>query len=253
MIYFVGAGSGAVDLITVRGANLLRKADVIIYAGSLVNPELISEYAKADCEICDSAAMTLQEISAKMLDADSRDLLVVRLHSGDPAIFGAINEQMRILRDKNVAFEIVPGVSSFCAAAASLQVEYTIPDLTQSLIISRHSGRTPVPERESLRFLASHGCSMAIFLSAGMLREVCAEIIAAGNSPETPAALAYKISWRDERIISGNLRTLPELVESSGIAKTGIILVGKFLDGKNFANKSRLYDANFSHEFRGKI
>ncbi len=253
MIYFVGAGSGAVDLITVRGAELLKRADVIIYAGSLVNYEIIETYAKKDCEIFNSASMTLEEILQKMIQAHEHNLLTVRLHSGDTSLYGAINEQIKILREKNIEFEIVPGVSSLFSAAAALKTEYTIPELTQTLIISRHEGKTKVPENENLRSLSKHKASMAIFLSTSMIQEVCNEIISGGFSNDTPAVLAHKISWNDEKIITGTLETLPELVEKSGIKKTGLILVGDFLrKDSSYEKKSKLYDRNFTHEFRKK-
>ena len=250
MIYFVGAGPGAVDLISVKGAELLKKADLIIYAGSLVNPEIITTYAKKNCEILNSASMTLEEISQKMIDAHKKNLLTVRLHSGDSSIFGAINEQMNFLREKNIDFEIVPGISSFCAASASLKVEYTIPEITQTLIITRCEGKTPVPEDEKLSLLAKHKSSIAVFLSTGMIEKVCEEIISGGYEPETPAALVYKASLPDEKIILATLKTLPELVLKSGITKTGIILIGEFLNGKKILKESKLYDKKFSHEFR---
>ena len=239
MIYFIGAGPGAVDLITVRGAELLQKAEIIIYAGSLVNPELVNKYARQDCEIYDSAGMNLEEITGKLIDGHERNLLTVRLHSGDPSLYGAIREQIEILRDKNIPFEIVPGVSSLFAASASLKTEYMIPEISQTLIISRVEGRTPVPE----------GKSTALFLSAGMVDKACNELINSGYTPETPAAIVYKASWPDEKIIRGTLATLPELAKASGINKTALILAGEFLN-ENINTKSKLYDKNFSHGFR---
>lgn len=247
MIYFIGAGSGAVDLITVRGAEILRRAGRIIYAGSLVNPEIITSYASADCEIYDSAGMTLEEITELLISGHERGILTVRLHSGDPSIYGAVREQMNVLREKNIPFEVVPGVSSLFAAASSLKTEYMLPDGSQTLIITRHEGRTPVPERESLKSLAVHGAGIAVFLSAGMTEEVCAELIEGGYAPETPAAMVYKASWPDERVIRGTLAALPELTK--GITKTAIILAGEFLKD-DAGSKSRLYDKNFSHGYR---
>ena len=239
MIYFVGAGAGAADLITVRGAELLKRAEMIIYAGSLVNYELIEIYADKNCEIYDSSKMTLEEITEKLIYGHEKNLLTVRLHSGDPSIYGAIREQINILNEKNIPFEIVPGVSSFCAASAALKVEYMIPEVTQTLIISRIEGRTPSPENKNP--------STVLFLSAGMIEKACENLIAKGYSPETPAAIVYKVSWPDEKIIKGNLATLPEL--SKGINKTALILVGEFLNDE-IKTKSKLYDKNFSHEFR---
>lgn len=239
MIYFIGAGPGAADLITVRGAEILRAAGVIVYAGSLVNPEILKIYAKSDCEIYDSSSMTLEEIMERLIYGHERGLITVRLHSGDPALFGAIREQINILRDKNIEFEIVPGVSSLFAASAALKTEYMIPGISQTLIISRIEGRTPVPEN----------ASTALFLSAGMIDKACNELVKSGYSPDTPAAVVYRASWPDERIIRGTLATLPELAVKNGITKTAIILAGDFLNDE-IDGKSRLYDRNFSHEYR---
>ena len=239
MIYFIGAGPGAADLITVRGAEILRAAGVIVYAGSLVNPEILKIYAKSDCEIYDSSSMTLEEIMERLIYGHERGLITVRLHSGDPALFGAIREQINILRDKNIEFEIVPGVSSLFAASAALKTEYMIPGISQTLIISRIEGRTPVPEN----------ASTALFLSAGMIDKACNELVKSGYSPDTPAAVVYRASWPDERIIRGTLATLPELAVKNGITKTAIILAGDFLND-DIDGKSRLYDRNFSHEYR---
>ncbi len=250
MIYFIGAGPGAVDLITVRGAELLRSAKRIIYAASLVNPEIIAEYSRKECEIFDSSAMTLDEITGLLVSGHEQGLLTVRLHSGDPAIYGAVREQMNVLRQKGIPFEVVPGVSSLFAVSSALKTEYMIPGGTQTLIISRMAGKTPVPERESVKSLAVHGASMAVFLSSSMTAKVCAELIEGGFSPDTPAALVFRASWPDERVIRATLSTLPEL--SQGINKTAIILAGDFLDD-NFGSASRLYDKNFSHEYRNGI
>lgn len=247
MIYFVGAGSGAVDLITVRGAEILKQAQRIIYAGSLVNPEILTAYAKSDCEVYDSAGMTLEEITELLVSGHEEGILTVRLHSGDPSLYGAVREQMNVLRKMNIPFEVVPGVSSLFAAASALKTEYTIPEGSQTLIITRHEGRTPVPEKESLKALAVHGAGMAVFLSAGMIEKVCNELIEGGYAPETNAALVYKASWPDERVIRGTLKTLPELAD--GITKTAIIFAGDFLNDDT-ESKSKLYDKNFSHEYR---
>lgn len=239
MIYFIGAGPGAADLITVRGAEILRAAGVIVYAGSLVNPEILKIYAKSDCEIYDSSSMTLEEIMERLIYGHERGLITVRLHSGDPALFGAIREQINILRDKNIEFEIVPGVSSLFAASAALKTEYMIPGISQTLIISRIEGRTPVPEN----------ASTALFLSAGMIDKACNELVQNGYGPDTPAAVVYRASWPDEMIIRGTLATLPELAVKNGITKTAIILAGDFLNDE-IDGKSRLYDRNFSHGYR---
>ena len=238
MIYFIGAGPGAKDLITVRGANILRDAGMIIYAGSLVNHELVSEYANPECELHDSSNLTLEEILALLVHGHEENIITVRLHSGDPALYGAVREQMNYLREKNIPFEVVPGVSSLFAASAALKTEYMIPGLVQTLIISRIEGRTPAPDNNA---------SVALFLSAGMTDRACSELIERGYSPDTPAVIVYHASWPDEKIIHGTLETLPEL--SKGITKTALILAGEFLNESINAN-SKLYDKNFSHEYR---
>ncbi len=194
MVDFVGAGSGAADLITLRGMRLLERADVIIYAGSLVNPELLG-YAREGCEIFNSAKMTLDEVIAVMRRAESEGKRTVRLHTGDPCLYGAIREQMDRLRALGIEYAVCPGVSSFCGAAAALRAEYTLPGVSQSVIITRMAGRTPVPEKESIESFAAHGATMVIFLSAGMLAELSERLIAGGYSPETPAAIVYKATW----------------------------------------------------------
>ena len=247
MIYFIGAGPGAPDLITLRGAELLRRAGMIVYAGSLVNPALL-DYAPQGCEVYDSALMTLDEVMEKLLDGERRGLTTVRLHTGDPSLYGAIREQMDRLRAEGVEFSVVPGVSSFCAAAAAIPAEYTLPGVSQTLIISRMEGRTPVPAREGIRSLAAHGASMVLFLSSAMLKELASELIAGGYSPETPAALVYKASWPDERVLRGPLASIPAMAEEAVISKTALVLVGGFL-GDEY-DLSRLYDASFSHGCR---
>lgn len=250
MIYFIGAGPGASDLITIRGAEILKSAGRIIYAGSLVNPEIITTYAREGCEVYDSSGMTLEEITGLLVSGHESGKITVRLHSGDPALFGAVREQMNILRDREITFEVVPGVSSLFAASSALKTEYMIPGGTQSLIITRREGRTPVPERENLISLAGHGASIAVFLSAGMCEAVCDELIAGGYDGDTPAAVVYHASWPDERIIRGTIATLPGL--SRGINKSAIILAGDFLND-NHGSQSKLYDKNFSHEYRNSI
>ena len=239
MIYFIGAGPGAVDLITVRGAKILSEADLIIFAGSLVNPEIIKTYAKENCEIFDSSAMTLEEILEKLLEGHKKNFLTVRLHSGDPALYGAIREQIDFLNENKIPFEIIPGVSSLFAASAALKTEFMIPEITQSLLISRVGGRTPAPDN----------FGTVLFLSSGMIETACEKLIREKYSSQTPAALVYKASWPDEKILRGTLETLPALAKEAGINKTALILAGDFLDEK-FKTKSKLYDKNFSHEFR---
>ncbi len=247
MIYFVGAGCGAPDLITVRGMRLLSHADVIIYAGSLVNPELL-QYAPEGCEIHNSAEMTLDEVISVMQRAEANEKMTVRLHTGDPSIFGAIREQMDRLDALHIRYEICPGVSSFCGAAAALKAEYTLPDVSQTVILTRMAGRTAVPEREQIRVLALHHATMVIFLSAGMTQALSAELIAGGYAPETPAAIVYKASWQDEKVCRCTVGTLAETAAQNGICKTALITVGDFL-GDQYA-LSKLYDPAFETEFR---
>ena len=247
MIHFVGAGCGAPDLITVRGKKLLEQADVIIYAGSLVNPELL-QYAQSSCEIFNSAEMTLDEVIAVMQQAESEQKMTVRLHTGDPSVFGAIREQMDRLDSLGIPYDICPGVSSFCGAAAALRAEYTLPEVSQTVILTRMAGRTAVPEREQIRSLAAHRATMVIFLSAGMTEQLSAELIAGGYAPDTPAAIIYKASWPDEKVCRCTVGTLAETAEQNGIRKTALITVGEFL-GDDYA-LSKLYDQTFETEFR---
>lgn len=247
MIYFVGAGSGAPDLITVRGARLLERADVIVYAGSLVNPALL-EYKKEDCAVYDSAKMTLEEVLAVMIPAAKAGKLVVRLHTGDPCVYGAHREQMDALDAAGVPYEICPGVSSFCGAAAALRAEYTLPGVSQSVILTRMEGRTPVPEKEQIESLAAHGASMVIFLSAGRLEELSRRLIAGGYAPETPAAIVYKATWPEEKVVRTTVAGLPEAARAENITKTALITVGGFLGGEY--ERSKLYDPAFTTGFR---
>ena len=247
MVNFVGAGCGAADLITVRGKALLEKADVIIYAGSLVNPELLN-YSKTDCEIHNSAYMTLDEVISVMEKAEKSGKNTVRLHTGDPCLYGAIREQMDRLDELDIAYEICPGVSSFCGAAAALKAEYTLPEVSQTVIITRMAGRTPVPDSESIEKLAAHGSTMVIFLSTGLLKELTEQLITGGYTSKTPAAIVYKASWADEKVCHCTVGTLFETAEKNGIKKTALITVGNFL-GDDYA-LSRLYDEGFETEFR---
>lgn len=248
MIYFVGAGCGAKDLITVRGKELLEKADIVIYAGSLVNKELL-EYTREDCKIYDSAYMTLDEVMDVMIP-EGKEKLVVRLHTGDPSVYGAIREQMDRLQEVGLPYDICPGVSSFCGAAAALKAEYTLPGVSQTVIITRMEGRTPVPEKEKIRSLASHQATMVIFLSTGMLVKLREELLAGGYTKETPCAVVYKASWKDQLVVRGTLDKLPQLASENGITKTALITVGEFLG--NDYELSKLYDSNFETEFRKK-
>lgn len=259
-VWFVGAGSGAPDLITVRGLKLLQEADMIIYAGSLVNPALLDN-AKDGCEIYDSARLHLDQVMELMIPAARAGLRVVRLHTGDPSIYGAIREQMDRLDAAGVEYEVCPGVSSFCGAAAALKKEYTLPGVSQTLILTRMEGRTPVPEGERIRALAAHGASMALFLSASMLEKLQTELLAGGDDARraglrgydesTPCAIVYKATWPDEKKIETTLGSLARAAADAGITKTALILVGGFL-GDEY-ELSKLYDAGFSTEFRKAV
>ncbi len=245
MVYFIGAGPGAADLITVRGANLLKEADVIIYAGSLVNPALL-DYAKEGCQIYNSAAMTLEEVIDVM--KKERDGIVVRLHTGDPCIYGAIREQMDLLDDLGIEYEYVPGVSSFIGAASALKAEYTLPNVSQTVILTRMAGRTPVPEKEEISKLASHGATMIVFLTSTMLGELSERLIEGGYAPDSPAAIVYKATWPDQKVIRTTVEGIPAAAEENDIHKMALILVGGFLGDRY--ERSKLYDPGFTHEFR---
>lgn len=247
MVHIVGAGCGAPDLITLRGKAQLEAADVVIYAGSLVNKALL-DYTKKDCKIYDSAKMTLEEIIGVIAEAERQGLTTVRLHTGDPSLYGAIGEQMRELDKLGICYDITPGVSAFSGAAAALRTEYTLPDVSQTVIITRAAGKTPVPERENLRALAAHGTTMVLFLSTSLLEKVTEELTAGGVSPDTPAAIVYKASWEDEKICRCTVATLAQTAKENGITKTALITVGKFLDGD--FSRSQLYHPRFSTEFR---
>lgn len=247
MIHFVGAGPGAVDLITIRGHKLLSEADVVIYAGSLVNKELLN-YTKEEAEIHNSAHMTLEEVIEIFKKAEKENKVTVRLHTGDSSIYGAIREQIAILKLLDIKYGVVPGVSSFCGAAASLEAEYTLPNVSQSVIITRMEGRTAVPERESIRSFAAHKATMVLFLSSGLTEELSKELIAGGYEEETPVAVVYKATWPDERIFRCTIESLPQTMKANNINKTALILVGNFL-GDDY-ERSELYNPSFTHEFR---
>ena len=247
MIHFVGAGPGAPDLISQRGAGLLAGADVIIYAGSLVNPVLLG-LAKEECRIFDSSRLTLEEVLAVMEQAEAEDKMTVRLHTGDPSLYGAVREQMAALDEKQIRYDITPGISSFCGAAASLGAEYTLPGVSQSVIITRMAGRTPVPEKESLKSLAVHGASMVIFLSASMTKEVQEALLEGAYREDTPAAIVFKATWPEEKLIRCTVGTLDKAARDNGITATALILVGDFLGGS--FERSRLYDPAFTTAFR---
>ena len=247
MIHFVGAGPGAADLITVRGAQLLKQTDIIIYAGSLVNPALL-DYAGESCRIYNSAEMTLEEVIGVMKDAEANGLDTVRLHTGDASLYGAIREQMDRLDQLGIDYDDTPGVSSFSGAAAALKAEYTLPDVSQSVVITRMAGRTPVPEKESIREFAKHDCTMVIFLSTGLLEEVSRELMEGGYAPDAPAAIVYKATWPEEKTVRCTVSTLAQAAAENNITKTALILVGGFLDSEY--ERSKLYDPSFTTEFR---
>jgi precorrin-4/cobalt-precorrin-4 C11-methyltransferase len=248
MVYFVGAGTGAVDLITVRGMRLLENADVVIYAGSLINPALL-DYAGENCQIYNSAKLTLEEVIDIIKEAEANNKTIVRLHTGDPSIYGAIMEQMDQLDKLGISYETCPGVSACFGAAASLNLEYTLPDVSQSLIITRMEGKTSVPEKESIESFASHGSTMAIYLSTGMLGELSKRLIAGGYKSSTPAALVYKATWPEEEAYICTVESLEETAKLHGITKTALVLVGDVISHQNY-KKSRLYAADFSTEYR---
>ncbi len=247
MVDFVGAGSGAADLITLRGKKLLEEADVIIYAGSLVNPALL-DYRKEGCEVHNSAYMTLEQVIDVMVRAEEEGKHTVRLHTGDPCLYGAIKEQMDELDRRGIPYAYCPGVSSFCGAAAALGAEYTLPGVSQSVIITRMAGRTPVPEKESIASLAAHQATMVVFLSTGMLKELSRELTAGGYGPDTPAAIVYKATWPDEKVLPCTVATLAETAEKNQVTKTALIVVGHVLD--SVYDRSELYNPAFTTEFR---
>lgn len=247
MVHFVGAGSGAPDLITLRGARLLGEADVVIYAGSLVNPELLT-LTKPGCELHDSAKLTLEEVIALVEAAERMGKTTVRLHTGDPSIYGAVREQFDELAKRGIAFDVCPGVSSFCGAAAALRTEYTLPDVSQTVIITRAAGRTPVPERESIRSLAAHGATMVLFLSTALTETLQGELLAGGYAAETPAAIVYKATWPEEKIFRCTVGTLHETAEENRLRKTALIVVGGCL-GEEYL-RSMLYHPDFTTEYR---
>lgn len=247
MVHFVGAGSGAVDLITVRGARLLAECDVVIYAGSLVNPEVL-RYCRKNCEIFDSAKMTLEEVIAVIRRAEREGKTTVRLHTGDSSIYGAVHEQFEQLDQLGIDYDVCPGVSAFCGAAAALRAEYTLPEVSQTVIITRAAGRTPVPEGQSIRALAAHQATMVLFLSTSLTEQLQADLLAGGYAPDTHAAVVYKATWPDEKIFRCTVGTLHETVRENHLTKTSLIIVGNCLGDKVI--RSLLYDPGFTTEFR---
>ena len=249
MVTFIGAGPGAADLITLRGAAALQKADIVIYAGSLVNPELL-ELCPKQCRIHNSATMTLDEVMDVILQGHREDKNIVRLHTGDPSLYGAIGEQMALLRKHGIEFDVIPGVSAFQAAAAALKTEYTLPEIAQTVIITRAEGRTPVPEKERLQELAAHQSTMVLFLSATLAEKVRQDLLDGGYASDTPAAVVYRASWPDEKVIRCTLDRIPEVFRENGTAPA-LIIVGKVLSDENVqAVKSRLYAPDFSTGYR---
>lgn len=247
MVYFVGAGPGAPDLITVRGARLLAEADVVVYAGSLVNPELL-DACKDGCAIYDSAHMTLAEVVDVMACAHAEGKTCVRLHTGDPALYGAHGEQMDELRKRQIPFEVVPGVSSLFGATAALACELTVPEVSQSVVLTRMEGRTPMPEGENLAALAAHDCTLVLFLSAGLLDQAQRELCAGGRDADEPAAIVVRATWPDEAVYPCTVGTLARCAQEHGVSKTALVVVGQCLEP--CVTRSRLYDAGFSHGYR---
>lgn len=248
MIHFVGAGPGAPDLITVRGQKFLREADVVIYAGSLVNPQLL-EMTKKGCEIYNSATMTLEEVLAVMCRAEDEGKTTVRLHTGDPCLYGAIREQMDALDERGILYDDCPGVSSFCGAAAAMNLEYTLPDVSQSVIITRMAGRTPVPEKEEIASLAAHQATMVVFLSAGMLEKLTERLLAGGYRADTPAAIVYKATWEDEKTFLCTVGTLAQTARENRVTKTALMIIGDVVTHSRY-QRSELYNPAFSTGFR---
>jgi precorrin-4/cobalt-precorrin-4 C11-methyltransferase len=248
MVHFIGAGSGAPDLITVRGQKYIQTADIIIYAGSLVNPDILKE-AKKNCMIFNSAIMTLEEVVAVMEQGNAEGKMMVRLHTGDPCLYGAIREQMDLLEERKIDYDVCPGVSSFCGAASSLNLEYTLPGISQSVIITRMAGKTSVPEKEQIEAFAVHQTTMVVFLSTGMLGELSQRLIKGGYKKDTPAAIVYKATWEEEKKIVGTVETLEDMAKENQIMKTALIIVGDVISHSNY-QRSELYHPDFTTEFR---
>ncbi len=247
-VYFIGAGPGDPELITVKGRKLLDSADVVIYAGSLVNPELLKDIK---AEVVDSSKLTLDEISGLIKNSSSKNKMVVRLHTGDTSFYSAISEQIERLRDLNIGYEVIPGVSSAMAGAAILGQELTIPEISQTVIFTRMEGRTPVPETERLSELSKHKATMVVFLSAGMVEKVRDELLQ-GYPEDTPVVIIEKASWPEQRIVRGTLKNIAEVVKNAGIKKTALIYVGEALRAseKSLGKESRLYHKDFKHGYR---
>ncbi|MDR1450583.1 MAG: precorrin-4 C(11)-methyltransferase [Propionibacteriaceae bacterium] len=246
-VHFVGAGPGASDLITLRGSRLLAAADVIVFAGSLINPDLLT-LARPDAALHDSSALALDDIIAILAAAERRGARTVRLHSGDPSLYGAIHEQMRALDRLGIAYDVCPGVSSFSGAAAALRIEYTVPERTQSVVITRLPGRTPTPAGEEAAGFARHGSTMVFFLSTGLLDELASQLVAGGRAPDDPAAIVYKATWPDELTVRCTIATLADSARANGVKATALVVVGPCLDESSTV--SRLYADSFSTGLR---
>ena len=250
MVHFVGAGPGDPELITVKGLKLIKEADIVIYAGSLVNAEILKA-CKSDAEIYDSKEMNLQEVLKVFEEAEKTGKNVVRLHTGDPSLYGAIREQMDWLKEKGIEYDICPGVSSFSGAAAAIRKEYTLPGVTQTVIITRAEGRTPVPEKEKLSALAAHQATMVLFLSATLSEKVREELMAGGYPEDTPAAVVFRATWPDEEVVWTTLDKIPEAFKreearrDDGNMKQALIIVGWAIDDKTVYEYSKLYDREF--------
>ena len=249
-IYYIGAGPGDPDLITIKGLNLINRADIIIYAGSLVNPVLLKGVKKGSV-VLDSAGMNLDDVTGVYEKNREKEGIIARVHTGDPALFGAIQEQLDFCKERNIECEVVPGVSSFAAASAALEQELTLPGISQTVIISRRAGRTPVPDGQSIRELAVHGATMALFLSISMMDDLVDELIQGGYGKETPMAVVYRASWEDQKIVRGTLEDMAEKVRSAGITRQAMILVGRVMGGDY--ELSKLYDKNFTHGYRKAV
>jgi len=253
LVHFIGAGPGDVELITVKGARLLREADVVVYAGSLVDRELVRTYAP-QAQVWDSAGMTLEETTRALAEAVLAGKKAVRLHTGDPSIYGAIQEQMAELDKLGIGYAIVPGVTSAFAAAAALRQELTLPEVSQTVILTRIAGRTPVPDREKLSEIARLGATLVIYLSVSMIEKVVAELLRGAYTADTPAAVVAKASWPDEQVVEGTLADIATKVRATGIDRQALILVGDVLAARRegLKAKSLLYDKEFDHGYRAK-
>ena len=248
MVHFVGAGPGGADLITVKGKTYLEKADIVIYAGSLVNPALL-DYCKEGCEIYNSAKMTLEEVMDVVKEGEKNGRFIVRLHTGDPCLYGAIREQMDLMDEEGITYEVVPGVSSFCGAAAALDLEYTLPSISQSVIITRMAGHTPMPDGESIRSFAAHHATMVVFLSSSLLEDLQKELIAGGYTENTPAAIVYKATWPEEKTFICTVGTLAETARANNVTKTALMIIGDVVAHSGY-DRSKLYDPSFTTEYR---